>query len=361
MFYHLSGYFEGDLLGPTWWQKTFKGVEAIKEANLAMGNFQYHVTFSSRLPGPIRIIWNLFFYVLKGVYLHYFKQKYKVVVAYGPFTTGLAGYLVKTLTGAKFILRIPGNYKKAYVYESPKLTFGERVKHKISSYFLPFILNRADHLNLLYPGQLDGIKGLRQRNFSVFHDFATVKTMNPGKESDKYILLLGFPWYLKGADILIKAFKLVSNDFPEFHLKIVGFCPDKTFFQQLADGNDRIELCNPMLHDEAMRLISRCALFVLPSRTEGIATVLLEAMALKKPIIASNVDGTPHCIKDGFNGLLFESENVEDLAYKIGVILGNTSYAAYLAENGYKYVREHFSEEHFVKCFKNMVEKVTAC
>jgi glycosyltransferase involved in cell wall biosynthesis len=357
MFYHLSRYFSGDLLAPTWWKKNPEGMKRIRDANAGMGNFQYRVTFSSELPNLIKIFWDIFFYVFEGLYLHYFKGKYDVIVVYGPFKTGLAGYLLKVFTGAKFILRIPGNYKKAYLYESEKLAIMERVKHKISSLVLPFILNRADHLNLLYPGQLDGIKGLRQNNFSVFHDFATVSTINPSEESDKYILLIGFPWYLKGVDILIRAFKSVSNEFPEFRVKIVGFCPDKTYFRQLAEGNDNIELCDPVLHDEAMRLMSKCTLFVLPSRTEAMGLVLLEAMASKKPIVASNVDGIPQYVRNGFNGLLFESENVEDLANKIRIVLGDPSYAAYLAESGYRYVHEYLSEEHFVKCFKDMVER----
>ena len=86
--------------------------------------------------------------------------------------------------------------------------------------------------------------------------------------------------------------------------------------------------------------------------------VLLEAMAAKKPIIASNVDGIPTYIKHGYNGLLFESENVDDLAIKIKDVLNNSEYATTLAENAYAYVNLELSEEKYVEAYRDFVERV---
>ena len=358
-FYHLSRYFSGDLLAPIWSNKNNpKIIKTIKEVNAAMGNFQYHATFSSRLPGFIKTLWDIFFYLCKGLYLHCLKKKYDVIVSYGIFKTGLAGYLLKKLTRTKLIIEVPGNPRKSFIFDSVTPGILNKIKTKISDFLLPFIINRANHVKLLYPKQLDGYENIRHVKLTIFHDFTPIKSIRSSNESDKYILFLGFPWYLKGVDILIKAFKLISNEFPEYRLKIVGYCPDKSYFQKLAEGNNKIELCDPVFHDEAMKLMSRCALFVLPSRTEAMGRVLLEAMACKKPIIASNVDGIPYYIKHGFNGLLFESENIEDLAEKIKIILSNPDYAKKLAENGYKYVHQYLSEERYVKCFKKMIEEV---
>ena len=80
-------------------------------------------------------------------------------------------------------------------------------------------------------------------------------------------------------------------------------------------------------------------------------------MAWKEPIIASNVDGIPIYIKHGYNGLLFESENVDDLAEKMRTIFSDENYAKQLAENGYEYVHERLSEDCYVKKFCNMIEK----
>ena len=81
-------------------------------------------------------------------------------------------------------------------------------------------------------------------------------------------------------------------------------------------------------------------------------------MAAKKPIIAANIDGVPELIKDGFNGLLFEKENVDDLAGKIRLLLSDKSLAQRLAQNGYEYVQEHLSERQYITQYKKMVEQV---
>jgi glycosyltransferase involved in cell wall biosynthesis len=86
--------------------------------------------------------------------------------------------------------------------------------------------------------------------------------------------------------------------------------------------------------------------------------VLLEAMACKKPIIASRVDGIPHYVKHGFNGLLFKSENVEDLATNIRTILNDPEYAAKLGENGQRHVREYLSEDRYIELYKQMIDKL---
>lgn len=356
VFYHLSRHLSGDLLAPIWGEKNPKAINTIKEINLAMGNFQYHVTFSSKFPKIVKIPWDIFFYLLRGLYLHYFKKKYDVIVTYGPLNTGLAGYLLKVFTKAKLIVEVPGNFKKAFLVNSKTSGTTDKLKNDIGYLLISFVINRADHIKLLYPTQLNGYNNIRETSRSIFHNFVPISAIKPSEESDKHILFLGYPWFLKGVDVLINAFKLISDEFLEYTLKIEGFCPDKSYFQKLAGNNNRIELCNPVFHDEAMKLMARCALFVLPSRTEAMGRVLLEAMACKKPIIASEVDGIPTYIKHGFNGLLFESENMEDLAEKMRFLLSNQDYAGQLAENGYSHVHQHLCEERYVEFFRVMIE-----
>ena len=356
-FFYLSRYFSGDLLSPTWWGKNPENLKLIDEINFAMGNFKYHPTFSKRLPRIIKIFWNFIFYVFQGCYLHYFKKKYDVIITYGAYTTALAGCLIKVLTGAKLIVEITG-FPRAYLFKSEKINITDRINYALSILIASIAINLSDHLHLLCPDQLKGFMIVKNKPKSISHDFTPINTIKPLVElPDKYILLLGFPWYLKGVDILIKAFKIISDEFPEYRLKIVGHCRDKTYFQDLAKGSKKIELCNKgVFHDEAMKIMSKCSLFVLPSRSESMGRALLEAMALKKPIIASKVGGIPHYVKHGINGLLFEPEDVGDLADKMRCILKDKDYALKLAENAYKYVYQYLSEKLYVEHYKKMVE-----
>jgi glycosyltransferase involved in cell wall biosynthesis len=85
--------------------------------------------------------------------------------------------------------------------------------------------------------------------------------------------------------------------------------------------------------------------------------VLLEAMAAARPIVASAVDGIPHYIRHGETGLLFEPENVDDLARQLDRVLGDQDFARQLALRGQAYVHEHLSEEQYAVKFRSMVER----
>ena len=194
------------------------------------------------------------------------------------------------------------------------------LKSKAGSILTKFLLKRCDHIKLLYPQQIDAYKIKEKVKISVFHNFVPIKMLVPSDLDEKYILFLGFPWYLKGVDILIKAFKNIHREFPDYKLKIVGHCPDKSYFEFLAKDCPAIELKNAVKHEVAMDLMKKCTVFVLPSRTEAMGRVLLEAMAMKKAIIASNVDGIPHYIRHGNNGLLFPSGNDGQLANNLSLL-----------------------------------------
>ena len=83
--------------------------------------------------------------------------------------------------------------------------------------------------------------------------------------------------------------------------------------------------------------------------------VILEAMAAGKPVIASNVDGIPYYIKDGHNGLLFQSEDPGDLASKLRIILYDRNYSDTLAKSAYEYVHRHYNENQYLNNFNRLI------
>lgn len=349
----LSSFYEGDIIAIIT-RKEFR--------NYNIGNFTLKGLYLPQRISYMNLIRNLLytiFTLFSTIYSNYFKKKYDVIITYDPFATGLLAFIISKIIKVKFVVEVNGNYNAAFISEFKKVKFSEKIKKKITKFIIPFVLKRADRVKLLYENQLAPFNGIRlSEKIECFHDFVPISHFKSNISSEpKYILFLGFPWFLKGVDILIRAFNRVSTEFPAYTLKIVGFCDDRTFFEELTLNNKRILLCNPVHYQEAIRLMEMCSLFILPSRTEAMGRVLLEAMASKKPIIASNVDGIPTYIKHGYNGLLFESENVADLAEKMKMILGNEDYAKQLAENGYKYVHEHLSEVCYVNKFSNMIEE----
>ena len=81
-------------------------------------------------------------------------------------------------------------------------------------------------------------------------------------------------------------------------------------------------------------------------------------MAARKPIIASAIAGAPYCIEDNVSGLLFRSENVEELATKLATVLSDEVLRTRLAERGYERVMTEFDEQAYVRAFQCMLNDV---
>ena len=127
---------------------------------------------------------------------------------------------------------------------------------------------------------------------------------------------------------------------------------------QLAGGNPKIHIEKAVFHNEAMLIMAQAKMVVLPSRTEAMGRVLLEAMAQKKPLVASRVDGIPTYVKHGETGLLVEPDNELALGQAILTLLNDASYAQQLAENARHYVNTVLTEEIYMKQYSYMINEV---
>jgi glycosyltransferase involved in cell wall biosynthesis len=328
------------------------------------GNFTIHGLYLPDCISSHALVRNVLyaaFVMTNALTLHRTVGKADVVIARDAFSSGVLALLVRGLTGSRLIIELLGNNAKAYDVNARRVRFPERLKRAIAFKVAPLVLMRADAVKLLYPEQV-GVSELggRSGRYQCFHDFVPISLFREGRADTPHVLLLGGPWYLKGADVLIKAFQRVSRRFPNYRLKVVGYTPDREYFEALAAGDPSVELHGPVRYEEVLKLMAECAVFVLPSRTEAMGCVLLEAMACRKPIIASRVDGIPTYVKDGFNGLLVEPGSVDDLAAKLQIVLENEAYARKLADNAYRYVHEELSEHVYLDRFSTLVERAVS-
>lgn len=153
-------------------------------------------------------------------------------------------------------------------------------------------------------------------------------------------------YYKKGHDILIKALTECKNKGLNFVCNFVGgvYDYDKESFEYLQELIEELNLSEYINflgnRNNISELLAQSDLFILPSRYEGMPISLLEAMAAKIPVIASNISGSNDLITNGENGLLFESENYKNLADKIQYLYNNREVMGELANNAYKFVQD---------------------
>jgi glycosyltransferase involved in cell wall biosynthesis len=294
--------------------------------------------------------------------LYYSKDKFDLIISRSPLIEGLIAIIIGKLSSTKVIIEVNGNFFSSFRYDGGgRLNrLAKKMKDLFARRLMTFVLNKADGIKLLYPTQIKETRiESRHKIIACFHDFTPLKLFSSNAVDKHYILFLGFPWLLKGVDILIQAFNKVSDEFPGYKLKVVGWCPEgREYFEKLASKNSNIELCGPVFYKDVIELINHCTFLVLPSRTEAMGRVLLEAMAARKAIVASNVDGIPTYVKHGYNGLLFESENIGDLAAMMKRLLSDHVYREYLAINGFKYVSSNLSEQSFIDKYYELIKRV---
>ena len=159
--------------------------------------------------------------------------------------------------------------------------------------------------------------------------------------------------------MLIKAFLEISDHFPNFRLKVVGHCHgrerERLHYRAMALGNDRVEILEPVLYDQAVKFIQSCTFLVLPSRTEATGRVLIEAMAAGKPVVGSNVGGIPDIIDNEINGFLFERCDVDDLARKIDILLSDGEMRSSMGRESLRIVSDRLSSHQYVDKFYSMI------
>jgi glycosyltransferase involved in cell wall biosynthesis len=149
-------------------------------------------------------------------------------------------------------------------------------------------------------------------------EIATFKSEHGMPEDSPVIGTIGRMVPVKGFDVLLGAFRQVSDKLPDARLVIVGHGPDEDRLKKLSGSlgiDDKVVF--PGFIRDADMLFQLFDVFVFSSIREPFGIVLLEAMAHGVPIVASNSGGAPEIIEDGKSGLLIDPQKAGDMAMAI--------------------------------------------
>lgn len=105
------------------------------------------------------------------------------------------------------------------------------------------------------------------------------------------------------------------------------------------------------------QLYASLDLLVVTSKNEGTPMSVLEAMAAAKPVVATRVGGVPDLIRHGWNGMLAEPENADQLAQLVSDLLDDSRLAALLGKNGREFVKQQFTIQRMVDAVAPLYEE----
>lgn len=150
----------------------------------------------------------------------------------------------------------------------------------------------------------------------------------------------------KGVGLFLKAAKLISLKAPHARFFIVG---DGPLCQKLKEETVQLELEKQVVfagfRDDVLDLIRQMDVVVVSSVHEGIPMVILEAMALRKAVVATKVGGIPEVIDDQEDGILVPSGDDHSLAVACLELIENQALAKRLGLNARKEIEKRFSAE----------------
>lgn len=177
-------------------------------------------------------------------------------------------------------------------------------------------------------------------------------------EDDAVIGIVSKLWEGKGHSVLLKAVKELKQDIPDVKLIIVG---EGDLLDSLRKEAENLGLKNSVVFKgfqmPVSELIATFDIAVLPSFFEGMGRVILEAMAMEKPVVASRVGGIPELIEDGKNGILFTAGNVRELSAALKEILRNKKLARRMGLEGRKKIGPEFSAEAMVQSISDIYQE----
>lgn len=196
--------------------------------------------------------------------------------------------------------------------------------------------------------------GLSDDDISVIHCGveSTVRELPPVLDAGHHpvIGVAGPLERVKGLHFFLGAAQQVLAVSPQVEFLISGAGPEEANLRRLANElgiADQVTFV-PNLSDFAEPLAAM-DIFCLPSLQQGLGTIMLEAMSLGKPVIASGVGGVFTVIQDGKTGLVVPPSNCERLAERMLELLNDPVRARSIGEAGRTVVRDEFGTDQMVK------------
>jgi glycosyltransferase involved in cell wall biosynthesis len=150
----------------------------------------------------------------------------------------------------------------------------------------------------------------------------------------------------KGQKDLLHAISRIKSRVKKSCFVICGDGPCRASLEQEAADLgilDRVRF--PGFRRDMLEIFRIMDLLVLPSHTEGLPNVILEAFSCAKPVVATRVGGVPELVEDGRNGLLIPPKSPDMLAEAIEKCLGSAETMKSMGREGQRLVSSKFSFE----------------
>ncbi len=252
---------------------------------------------------------------------------------------------IVTTIHSDYLLDFDGIYKKI-VFTGLNMFALNKLDNYIavSTNFKDMLISRGFKPNRIYT-VYNGMDYSTPMEYQSKEEFAKRIGIEYNKDN-VYIGLIGRHYHVKGHDIFVKACGIVAKKRKNARFLIAG---DGDLRNELIHIAKEQKIEDKLIFTGFLKDIYSFINFIdintLTSRSESFPYVLMEGARMKKPTVSSRVGGIPDLIIDGKTGLLFESENCEELAEKLIQLIDSKDERNRLGESLYDFATSTFSSE----------------
>jgi glycosyltransferase involved in cell wall biosynthesis len=200
--------------------------------------------------------------------------------------------------------------------------------------------------------------GIDQQRFDPRRKFADIRS-ELGISKDKILVVFIARFTLQKQPMaMVRAFEKAQSRYPDLHLLMVGEGDQRQEVDQLVKTlalQGKISLFPFRL--DVPDILAAADIFALPSLWEGLPIGLLEAMAMGKAVIASEVDGTKEVIRQHENGWLISTDDlVENLAGALVNLAENTALRQQFQTQAIETINARFTASDMTRKIENIYE-----
>ena len=173
-------------------------------------------------------------------------------------------------------------------------------------------------------------------------DVAKTQSFMQNARNEREIVYIGWVIKTKGIEELLMAWNEVRKEYPDWNLRLIGPY-EETYYETLKNNFsfEQVIFDGEQPHDAAMAKLANASIFTLPSYTEGFPNVVLEAMALGKPIIATDVGAIPDMLQNC--GVVIPAKNADAIVRSLKQLLKNETLRQELGEKAQKKLLQEYT------------------
>jgi len=280
---------------------------------------------------------------------HVIRQNNADIICSHGFKSDFYNFAVSKLTDIRKVVFVRGDTK-------------ENLKILFYTYLDKQIIRHFDHVITLSETQKNNLirANIPSDNISVVYNSVDIEEVErcaseeagdlsiPAEiiSNGHYIVTVGRLSPEKGHRVLVDAMPFIIQEHPQITLVMIGEGQERTNLeQQIKEKGLKEHVLMPGFSRNAPYYMKRARLFVNPSYSEGMPNVVLEARALKVPVVATKVGGVSEIISNNEGCLLVPPGDPERLAIAINKLLSDSKATKELDEDAYSHFRDKFDAD----------------